>query len=195
MRQITALALLIIASACAGKGDSASPTAPNEPPSQSRVVARDAAGSATANQPQVSADTQTFPLLAGSFTITDREGDTIVGTYGGASTFGAGTQRASITLQINGGSGKFAAVNGSFAMKGVGSFADEGSFELDGHGQIELPEGNRTQVALKLRGGSSATCSPSERILISQSAKGSLGHAGRVTATLSHEVGSTGCFS
>ncbi len=183
MKPITALALLIVVSACGGKSDSLSPTAPNEPASQSRNTALGPAAP----------ETSTFPLLAGSFTITDREGDRIVGTYAGASVFRAGSQTASVTLQIASGSGKFAGVTGSFTMSGVGSFADEGPFRLSGHGEITLADGKRANVVLKLRGDSSATCSTSERILISQTATGALGHVGRVTATLSHEVGNTGC--
>ena len=185
MRQITALALLIVVSACGGKSDSASPISPSEPISQS-----------AGQHAQVSAETVAFPLLAGSFTITDREGDRIVGTYAGASVFRGGSQTASVTLQIDSGSGKFAAVNGSLTMHGMGAFADEGSFGLDGHGEIVLAEGKRASVVLKLRGSSAVgACSISERILISQTATGALGHSGRVTATLSHEVGNTGCFS
>jgi hypothetical protein len=195
MRRITALALLIVVSACGAMNDSPSPTGPNEPVSQPRILAVGPSVTAAGKPPQVSPEPQTFPLLAGSFTITNREGDTIVGTYAGASVFQAGSQTASVTLQIVSGSGEFAGASGSFTLSGVGSFADEGAFRLHGHGEIVLADGKRTNVRLNLRGTSGVTCSASERILISQTATGTLGHAGRVTATLSHEVGNTGCSS
>ena len=148
---------------------------------------------AARQQAQVSTATEANPLLAGSFTIADEEGDAIVGTYTGTSRFlGGGSQTASVTLQITSGSGKFAGVTGSFTLNGVGAFADEGSFFLNGQGEVALAGEKRSTIVLNLRGTSVATCS-SQQVLISQTATGALGHAGRVTATLSHVVGNAGC--
>jgi hypothetical protein len=135
-----------------------------------------------------------FPLVAGSFAIANLDGDGIVGTYTGIATFADSThQKSSLTFEIGNGSGGFAGAHGTIAMKGNGSFADEGQFLLEGSGEITIAGGSRSIIALSLRGSSVASCSTSGQIAITQSAEGTMGRAGHVTATLSHEVGNTGC--
>ena len=137
-----------------------------------------------------------FPLVRGSFAIENRVGDGIVGTYTGTSTFfGNGTQTSSLTLQITGGSGVFAGAVGSLSMTGTGAFAGEGTFALDGGGEVVVDGRRRANLSLSLRGSSSAGCSATQQIAISQSAVGAMGRAGRVVATLSHVVENTGCSS
>jgi hypothetical protein len=148
-------------------------------------------------QQAISAEAQTFPLVSGSFTIGNGEGDEIVGTYTGTSVYGStgASQTASVTLRISSGSGVFAGAIGSFTMSGVGAFADEGSFRLQGNGEVAFAGGKRATISLNLRGRSVATCTTSEQIAISQNAVGAIGRAGLVTAILHHEVRNTGCTS
>ena len=189
---ITAHSLFRHAVLWAGLLSATACTRPSSGPQSALAPSAPAAG----RRAQVSTEAQAVPLVAGSFTIANAEGDGIVGTYTGTSRFlDAGSQTASVTLKIASGSGKFAGVTGAVTMSGVGSFADEGSFLLNGHGEIALAGGKRGTIVLSLRGSSVATCSTSERIVISQTATGAMGYVGRVTATLSHEVGNADCIS
>jgi hypothetical protein len=144
----------------------------------------------------ISAEEDLYPLVEGSVTIVNRDGDGIAGTYTGTSRFPrVGVQRASLTLQIASGSGRFEGATGSLAMEGAGSFTGDGRFLLEGHGEVALPGGKRAALVLSLEGSSVQGCAPSTRIAIFQRAEGTMGRAGRVTATLSHEIGNTGCIS
>ena len=154
------------------------------------------AGLHTGQRRPIPAETLVYPLVEGSFTIVNRDGAGITGTYSGTSRFpGDGRQQASLTLRVTGGWGKFAGATGSVAVTGTGAFADEGRFVLDGDGEVTLAGGKRATVVLKLSGSSTASCSASERIAIAQTADGAMGRAGRVTATLSHEVVDSFCIS
>src|SRR5690606_5239145 len=139
---------------------------------------------------ETSLDPVAFPLLAGSFAIENRHGDGIAGTYTGTATIpDDGRENSSLTLHIEGGSGAYAGATGTLAMNGVGAFAGEGTFSLDGSGEVALAGDRRAVVVVNLRGTSLAGCSPGERIAITQTAEGTLSRVGRVTATLTHEVG------
>jgi hypothetical protein len=144
---------------------------------------------------QVSSAGATFPLVAGSFSIENEKGDRIAGSYSGTAIYPDGTtQESTLTLQISDGSGAFARAGGTIAMRGAGAFADEGDFLLEGRGEVSVG-GKRTVLNLSLRGVSTIGCSTSDRIAIFQTAAGSMSHAGRVKATLSHEIENTGCSS
>lgn len=137
-----------------------------------------------------------FPLVRGSLVLANSRGDRIVGTYSGTTLISEGAiQLSSLTLEISGGSGSFADAAGTMAIQGTGAFVDEGEFVLDGRGELTRTGGRPRPVVLSLRGSSRATCSSSDQIAIIQTADGVMSHGGRVTATLTHEVGSTGCSS
>jgi hypothetical protein len=153
----------------------------------------DSAAAAVKGLRAISADAA-FPLLAGSFTIQNGDGDGIAGTYSGAAEFAGGApQKTSLTLQVSSGSGTFAGAAGTLAITGVGSFAGSGAFALDGRGEVTLAGGKRAVLVLSLRGNSVASCNISGHIGIGQTAAGVLARAGRVEARLSHIVGNTGC--
>jgi len=139
-----------------------------------------------------SLDVVVFPLLNGAFTIANKTGDRISGTYTGTATFDA-SQKGSVTLQVSAGSGAFAGAAGQLVLDASGAITGEGQFSLSGGGELTLANGRRADVALSLKGTSTVSCSPSARILISQSAVGNVRHVGRVEAQLTHEVGNTGC--
>ncbi len=142
-----------------------------------------------------SLDVATFPLVNGSFAIANRTGDGFSGSYSGTATSNGALQTASVTVQVSGGSGAFAGATGQLVLDASGALTGEGPFALSGGGELTLANGRRTDVALSLRGASNSGCSTSQRILITQSAVGTLRHAGRVDAQLTHEVGNTGCTS
>lgn len=135
-----------------------------------------------------------FPLLTGLFTIENGAGDRIAGTYTGSAQFtDGGLEKTSLTLQVSNGSGAFEGAVGTVEIKGTGSFADAGTFVLDGSGEVTLAEGKRAVVVLSLRGSSITSCHATARIAITQTAEGTMARAGRVAARLSHVVGNTGC--
>ena len=136
-----------------------------------------------------------FPLLRGSLVVTNSRGDRIVGRYSGTALISGARQTSTLTLQVSNGSGAFGGAAGTIAIQGVGAFAGEGEFVLEGRGELTDAGGRRKPLVLSLRGVSQATCSSSDLIAIIQTADGVMGHAGRVTATLTHEVGSTSCSS
>ena len=137
-----------------------------------------------------------FPLERGSLVIASSRGHQIVGSYVGTALLsGEQVQTSTLTVQISDGSGAFAGAAGTIVIQGTGAFADEGEFVLEGRGDLTVAGGRRKTLALSLRGLSRASCGNRDLIAISQSATGAMGHAGRVTATLTHEVGSTSCSS
>jgi hypothetical protein len=145
---------------------------------------------------QVSSAGATFPLVAGSFSIENEKGDRLVGSYAGTANYpDGGPQASTLTLQISDGSGTFSHAGGTIVLEGIGAFVDEGEFVLEGRGAVTLSSGKRTGLVLSLRGASTVGCSTSERIAVLQTATGSMAHAGRVKATLNHEVENTGCSS
>jgi hypothetical protein len=120
----------------------------------------------------------------------------VSGTYTGtAQVRDDGSQTAVLALRIANGSGPFDGASGIMILAGVGAFAGEGEFLLDGRGEVTLAGGKRALLVLSLRGTAVATCSASGRIAITQTGDGTMTRAGRVTATLTHEVEYTGCGS
>ena len=152
------------------------------------------AASVSQSRSPVALLTAVFPLAGGSFTVQNAGGDAITGTYTGTATFGSDErERSSLTLQVTGGSGVFAGATGSLDITGRGAFSGEGTFVLDGSGEVRFADGRRAVLVLRMRGSSTAGCNASNQIQISQTAEGTLGRVGRVTATLSHAVENTGC--
>ena len=181
-RQVVLCAAVVVAASC-GR------TSPVSPAPSSRATGHQGLAASTG-------EGVAFPLIAGSFVISTAKGHEIVGAYSGtAAIFGAAVQSSTLTLQISGGSGTFADAAGTIAIQGNGAFADEGEFVLEGRGDLILAGGRSRGLVLSLRGVSRATCASSGRIAITQTAGGTMAHAGRVTATLRHEVGSTSCDS
>ena len=67
------------------------------------------AGLHTGQQKRISAEAQVYPLVGGSFTIVNRDGDGISGSYTGASRFAEnGRQQSALRFQVTRGWGKFA---------------------------------------------------------------------------------------
>jgi hypothetical protein len=164
----------------------------NHPASGTQSALAPAAPPAGQRTQEVAGDGPTFQLQEGSFALGNRDGDGIAGTYTGVARLSTNGQKASLTLQISSGSGAFAGAAGSLVLKGEGSFADEGGFDLDGGGDIVLPGGSRS-VVVNLRGTAVAGCSASQLISISQNGQGTLSRAGRIAGKLSHQVANTGC--
>ena len=184
---LVAFCVGVVAVSSCGRTQSASPTAPSLATDANRLAA-----SKLALTPQNDLD---FPILAGSVVIESAKGDRLAGTYSGTTSVAiGGAQTSSLTLQVSDGSGPFSSASGTIAIQGVGSFADEGQFSLEGRGELTLAGGRRAAIVFSLRGVSTATCNLStERIAITQTGTGTLSRAGRVTATLRHEVGATSC--
>ena len=174
----------LAASSC-GRTSSVSPTSPSLATDDNRRTASKVA----------SQDALSFLLLAGSVVIENAKGHQIAGTYSGTTVVATdGTKTSSLTLEVSDGSGPFRSASGTIAIQGVGAFADEGKFSLEGRGELTLAGGRQAAVVFNLRGVTMATCNiSSQRIAITQTADGTMARAGRVTATLRHEVGGTSC--
>lgn len=185
---LVAFCVGVLAVSSCGRTSSVSPTAPS--------LATDGTSRALSKFAATSQNSLSFALLAGSVVIENAKGDRIAGTYSGTTVVAiGGAQASSLTLQVSDGSGRFRSASGTIAIQGVGAFADEGQFSLEGRGELTLAGGRRAAVVFSLRGLSRATCSSSERVAITQTADGTMARAGRVTATLTHEVGGTSCSS
>ena len=185
---LVAFCVGVLAVSSCGRTSSVSPTAPS--------LASDDSRRAPKGLTATSQNALSFTLLAGSVVIENAKGDRIVGTYSGTTILATGgAQTSSLTLQVSDGSGPFRSASGTIAIEGVGAFADEGQFALEGRGELTLAGGRRAAVVFNLRGLSRATCSSSARVAITQTADGTMARAGRVTATLSHEVGESSCNS
>lgn len=180
---LVAFCVSVLAVSSCGKASSVLPTSPSLATDDNR-------------QKVSSQDALSYPLLGGSVVIENAKGHRIAGTYSGTTVFATGGgQASSLTLQVSDGSGPFRSASGTIAIQGVGAFADEGKFSLEGRGELTLAGGRRAAVVFNLRGLSRATCGSSQRVAITQTADGTMARAGRVTATLTHEVGNTSCNS
>jgi hypothetical protein len=138
----------------------------------------------------------TFPLLAGTFTLSLRAADGVAGTVKGTYTGQAvasvpGNTTAALDLHITETSGVGSAVTGLQA-EGSGAFVGEGDFMLS----LTLVSSTSKSVdGLKanLRGTSRLSCSASHRILVTQHGTQSTPKVLEITIDLQHEVGQTGC--
>lgn len=139
----------------------------------------------------------TFPLQAGSFTLSLRTVDGIAGTIKGTYTGQAvaavpGNSTAALDMHISETSGVGSLVTGLQA-EGSGAFAGEGDFTLS----LTLASSTSKAVdGLKanLRGTSTISCTASNLILVTQYATQPTPKFVEVTIELQHEVGSTECF-
>lgn len=194
VHSLIGLAVLCAAAASCGRPSPVAPTA-----AASAALLQGQQTAAPASAPRKSSDRISTlgtitPLLAGSLSIVNADGDGISGTYTGtAQSTDLGTEIASLTITISGGSGAFAGAAGTLAMTGAGAWVDEGSFLLKGGGELSIAGGKSAVVMIGLRGTAVASCDSSGHTTITANAEGVMGRAGRVSATLRHEVGNAGC--
>jgi hypothetical protein len=147
-------------------------------------------GISLANKP--SGSDAGFPLVSGTFAIASDSGDRISGTYSGTSDPASRPERASLTMRIESGSGRYAGASGTLGGNGVGAFTGEGAFTLDLKGDA-IVQGKHLPIRVGLSGTAAVSCAPSTRIAVTQTATGTMKKTGDVHATLVHEVERTGC--
>ena len=189
------LALGLAAAVGCGRTSPVSPTAVSTPAAQAAVPNSASAASQPANRKSGGTDI-TNPLLAGSFEIANTSGDSIKGTYTGTVRFAPGApERVSLTLVLTGGTGVFAGASGSIGASGLGAFASEGAFTLDIRGDALLEHGKHAQITANISGTSSLYCTATAQIAVTQTGDGTMGRAGRVHGTFSHEVGNADCIA
>jgi hypothetical protein len=139
----------------------------------------------------------TFPLQAGSFTLSLRTAGGIAGTIKGTYTGSAdaslpGKTTAALDVHISETSGAASEVTGLQA-EGSGAFVGEGDFTLS----LTLASSTSKAVdGLKanLRGTSRLSCSASQLNLVTLHGTQSTPKFVEITIDLQHEVGSTQCF-
>ena len=134
-----------------------------------------------------------FPLVSGTFTISNDSGDSLSGTYSGTSFVSAGSpERIALTMTISSGTGVYAGASGTLSASGLGVFTGEGPFILDVKGDA-IVRGKHVPIRVNLTGTSTVSCSEDSHIIISATATGSMKKTGDVHATLVHEVGQSSC--
>ena len=69
-----------------------------------------------------------FPLVAGTFTITNRKGASISGIYSGETNEGGGVSVTKLRLEVQKGTDNFTGASGVLEGKGTGAFTGEGAF-------------------------------------------------------------------
>ncbi len=126
---LVTLSLLVMSAAACGHS---SPAAPDPV-----AVTNTAAASTTAIVPAVEpSTTATFPLSEGKFTITDRKGAQLSGTYRGETSETAYSSVTTLTLEVTGGTGGLKGAKGTLEGHGLGAFTGEGAFSVDISGTI-----------------------------------------------------------
>jgi len=175
-----------------GRTSPVSPSATAASGSQA-AVAPDRSSTGPLIQRRSSGSVTGFQLLSGTFTIVSDSGDSVSGTYTGTSFVSTGNPEvASLTMKITGGGGMYAGATGDLTGTGIGVFTGEGSFALDIKGDATVG-GKHLPLRIGLTGSSAVSCSAASRIAVTMSATGSMKRKGDVHATLSHEVGQSGC--
>jgi hypothetical protein len=137
----------------------------------------------------------TFPLLAGSFTLTLRAPDGSVGAVNGTYTGRAiaavpGNTTAALDLHIGQTTGLGTSIS-SLQAEGSGAFVDEGDFRLAVTFNSADRPGNGGRAIL--RGTSRLSCSASHLIVVTQHGTQSAPKFGEIAIDLRHEVEHTGC--
>ena len=184
---LATLSLLVMSAAACGHS---SPAAPDLVAATNTPAASTTAIGAAVEPPT----TNTFPLSAGTFTITDRKGAQLMGVYAGETSESASSSVTTLTLEVTGGTRGLKSAKGTLEAHGLGAFTGEGAFSLDISGTIATSGGKKSaKFSATLSGTSSLACSDGH-VIIRQSADGSGGTKnGRVRAVMQHEVGNAGC--
>jgi hypothetical protein len=183
-----ALATLLLVTMLAARCGHSSPVAPD-------VAARTdgvslTASDALAAKPPAPATTTTFPLNEGTFTIGNRKGELISGTYSGVSSDVSGVFITTLQLTVTDGTGSLAGASGVLEGKGRGAFIGEGQFSLDVSGSLSAGDKKNTKFGVSLQGWSNIGCDGGT-IVITLNADGSRG--AKSSGELRHEVGNAGC--
>jgi hypothetical protein len=161
------------------------------PLSPDPVIGGAGADASASASPLGGGQTAQFPILEGAFTITEESGATLTGTYTG--TASSNGRKATLTVQVTGGTGAFQGATGALDGRGSGAFVGEGAFSLSLSGTISTNASSRAQFRTSLDGTSSVSCSATGHIVVEQVAGGSGVKTGQLSAILRHEVGNAGC--
>jgi hypothetical protein len=130
-----------------------------------------------------------FPLSAGSFSISDRKG-ALSGVYSGETTESNGVSITTLRLEVRSGTSGLSGATGVLKGTGVGAFTGEGAFSLAVTGTLATAKKGSAKFSESLKGWSNIGCDGG-RVIISLHADG---HGKASGADLRHEVGNAGCF-
>jgi hypothetical protein len=184
---VATLSLLVMSAAACGHS---SPAAPDAVAATNMPAASATVSPASVETPPAA----TFPLLAGTFTITDGRGTQLSGVYSGQTSTSDAGEVTTLTLKVKSGKGALKNAAGTLEGHGLGAFTGEGAFSLSVSGTIGTGSGKKSvQFSATLTGVSRISCTGG-RIIIDQRADGSAStKGGHVDANLHHEVGNAGC--
>jgi hypothetical protein len=132
----------------------------------------------------------TFPLSAGTFTITGRKATQISGVYTGETSVSNGVSTTTLRLEVQGGTGGLAGAAGVLEGKGTGAFTGEGKFSLLVSGFLSTAEKKKSKFTASLQGSSTISCD-SGQVIVSLHADGP--DDTKSGAEMRHVVGNAGC--
>jgi hypothetical protein len=185
LRPVALACFAVLALGAVSCGRSSSPVSPDAVASNETASLAPTAVMAAKPKPSTG---DTFPLSSGLFTISNRKGSQITGSYSGESVDSNGTLITTLRLVVANGTGVYAGAIGELEGHGTGAFIGEGKFSLDVTGSLVTSSKKNAVFSGSLRGFANVGCSNGQ-ILVSLHADGS-----KYGADLQHIVDSGACF-
>ena len=182
-----ALATLVLVAITAAACGHSSPAAPDAAASTSDAATAPAALAAKPSP----AWTNTFPLSDGTFTISNRKGGQVSGTYRGETTDTDGVSVTKLRLDVLSGTGVFAGATGVLEGDGRGAFTGEGFFSLEVSGFVATDGKKKAKFDASIQGSSRILPCDGGRLIVSLSSNDSGGTKG--DSSLQHVVNNAGC--
>ena len=185
-----ALATLVLATMTAVACGHSSPAAPDAAASSKDAAAAAPSALLAARKPGSPSGSATvkFSLLSGTFTIANRKGDQIRGSYSGETVFD-GDSITTLRLDVQEGTGTLAGARGVLEGKGRGAFTGEGEFSLDVSGSLDSAGKKRAKFGVSLKGWANIGCEAGTIVITLN------GDAAHAHGEFRHEVANAGCGS
>ncbi len=188
--QHVALATLVLITMTAAACGHSSPVAPDAAAARTDAAASAPSASLAAKPGSgVSPSAATFPLSDGTFTISNRKGANVSGTYRGETTEAGGVSTTTLRLDVNSGTGKFAGAKGVLQGTGRGAFTGEGPFSLDVSGTVATNAKKKSKFSASVAGKARLLCDEGT-VIVELHAEGA---AGAKIEAMRHVVGNAGC--
>jgi len=167
-----------------------SPAAPDAAASSKDAAAAAPSALLAAKKPGSPSGSPTvkFSLLSGTFTISNRKGDEIRGSYSGETVLD-GDSITTLRLDVQEGTGTLAGATGVLEGKGRGAFTGEGAFSLDVSGALNSVGKRNAKFGVSLKGWANIGCEAGTIVITLN------GDAAHAHGNFRHEVANAGCSS